>query len=109
MNTTYDSPVFYGSKPVAPYAKNAIRYTQSKDGRVIYAIYLAGESESRPPAAITLEGMQLRAGSTISLLGTTHRALSWRNAGGAAIVSIPESVRTNPPCRYAWVLKLVVP
>ena len=95
----------YGSKPIAPYAKSAIRYTQSKDGRTVFAVYLAGDAEVRPPAEITIEGVRPKTGGTIRLLGASNVALPWRLTGDSIIVLVPESIRSNPPCQHAWVLR----
>jgi alpha-L-fucosidase len=95
----------YGSRPMAPYAKNAIRYTQSKDGRTVYAVYLADAREQGPPADIAIDGVQPRDGSAVRFLGAATQALHWRKTSTGAVVSIPETLRNAPPCQHAWVLR----
>jgi hypothetical protein len=31
--------------------------------------------------------------------------LPWEPAGAGFVIQIPESVRTNPPCQYAWAFR----
>lgn len=38
----------YGTRPIAPYSYDKWRFTQSKDGKVMYAIYMLDEGESMP-------------------------------------------------------------
>lgn len=38
----------YSTRPASPYTQGSWRFTQSKDGKVLYAIYLLGEGQSLP-------------------------------------------------------------
>ena len=49
----------YGTRPLKPYAKDRVRYTQSKDGMHRYAIYLLDDGEV-PPSRIEVDGMVYR-------------------------------------------------
>ena len=49
----------YGTRPLKPYAKGRVRYTQSKDGLHNYIIYLLEEGEI-PPQRIEVDGYVYR-------------------------------------------------
>lgn len=49
----------YGTRPLKPYAKNNVRYTQSKDGMHRYIIYLLDEGVN-PPSRIEVDGLVYR-------------------------------------------------
>lgn len=49
----------YGTRPLKPYAKDRVRYTQSKDGQHRYAIYLLDDGEV-PPTRIEVDGLVYR-------------------------------------------------
>ena len=98
-----NSEAIYNSRPLAPYREGKLAYTQGKDGST-YAIYLADAGETTMPAQIRLPGITPARNGTIALLGTQEN-LKWEMAGADRVVLIPESVRKNPPCPYAWVFK----
>jgi len=94
----------YGSRPLAPYRDGANCLTQSRQGAA-YAIYLTGENEKSLPARITIASVTPATNARISLLGAAGD-LPWELSGGRLTVRIPESIRKNPPCEHAWVLKI---
>ncbi len=94
----------YGSRPLAPYRDGANCLTQSRQGAA-YAIYLTGENEKSLPARITIASVTPATDARISLLGAAGD-LPWELSGGRLTVRIPESIRKNPPCEHAWVLKI---
>jgi alpha-L-fucosidase len=98
----------YTSRPLPPYAETRIRYTRNKAGDVAYAFFLADESEGQLPSEIMLYSMQPREGSDIYLLGAAQQSLKWKKVNRGTLISIPEALQKNPPCQYAWVLKLSV-
>ena len=64
---------------------------------------LADENEPAPPAEIRFSSLPPRKGSEVRMLGVTQ-PLKWKQSGNEIIVTIPEKVRKNPPCKYAWTL-----
>jgi alpha-L-fucosidase len=93
----------YATRPVAPHAAEKVRFTRSGDGHV-YAIYLAGEGETAPPAILRVPARAPAAGTRIRLLGA-EEPLDWEPEGEGFVVRVPDRVREAPPCRDAWSLR----
>ena len=99
-----NSTAIYDTHPIAPYKENNICLTQNDNGNV-FLFYLAGEGETKMPEEITVTSIQPKKGTKISLLGTKYK-LRWKNTENGFIVTIPDSIRKNPPAEYAWVFKI---
>ena len=93
----------YGTRAVAPYREGRLCYTRLPDGST-HAIYLAAPGEDGPPAALALPSFTPRPGSAVTMLGVAE-PLAWERRPEGVVVQIPESVRENPPCQHAWVLR----
>lgn len=106
----------YGSKPAAPYQQGEdIFYTQ-KDGK-LYAFYLYESTETQDnssvspstpqlPSELVLEGLDLKRGSKLTMLGSRN-SLKWASLpGGSVRILIPEKLRSNPPSRFAVCLEI---
>ena len=78
--------------------------TKLSDGTVFF-IYLAEKDEETMPAEIIITSHQPSKKSKVTLLGTSKR-LKWKKEGNGFIVTIPEGLRNNPPCKYAWTIKV---
>ena len=81
-----------------------VRYTQSKDGRYVYAISLEWPGER-----LNLKRVRPRQGSAIRMLGV-EGPLEWRmDDTRGLIVEIPPALQTeaNRPCRQAYSFKIV--
>jgi alpha-L-fucosidase len=94
----------YNTRPISPYKQGKICFTSLRDGTV-YAIYLADENESEPPAGISLTGIGLANGARVSLLGTDI-PLKWERTANGALINIPEEARRKAGGKYAWALKI---
>ena len=94
----------YKTRPLAPFKEKNICFTSLPDGSV-NAIYLAGESESTPPATLMIESLRPAPDAKIHLLGYS-KPLKWNMTEGGLRISIPEKVRTHPPCEYAWTIRI---
>jgi alpha-L-fucosidase len=94
----------YNSRPIRPPGYKNLRFTSNPDG-TIYVIYMAGEKESVMPSSVFVDGFQPSKGSTIELLGRRGK-LRWKQEGSGFRISIPSSVRNNPPCDHAWTFKV---
>jgi alpha-L-fucosidase len=81
---------------------DAVRYTRSKDGRLVYAIAL-----SWPGPELKLERAQPAAGSTVTLLGLAQ-PLAWTRRGDGVSIRIPEALAdpARRPCGTAWVFRI---
>ena len=95
----------YGTEPTAPYKETKVAFTRKKDSDTVYAVYLAGEGESAPPARIWVSSLQPAPNASVRLLGH-DQPLQWEAVGTGFMASIPEAVRRAPPCGNAWVLKI---
>ncbi len=102
-----NSEAIYGTRPIAPYKEGKVCLTRKKNGTV-YAIYLADADETRPPSKIWMSTYQPDPEAKMHLLGAREN-LHWQKVGKGFWVDIPESVRQNPPCRYAWTVKIEEP
>jgi alpha-L-fucosidase len=94
----------YSSRPLAPYRSGKIGYTQLKDGTA-YAMYLADENETFMPAMISQPSLPAAGDARITLLGAKE-TLKWERKGNDISILIPDSLRKNPPCAYAWTFKI---
>jgi len=94
----------YGSRPVAPYREGKVCLTGRDDGTV-YCIYLADENEAGPPSRIWMSSVCPAPGASVSLLGATGD-ITWQKVGNGFCADIPEALMGNPPCAYAWTLKI---
>ncbi|MDD5508769.1 MAG: alpha-L-fucosidase [Bacteroidales bacterium] len=100
-----NSEAIYGTRVIAPYKQGKVCLTSKKDG-TLYLIYLADENEARMPAVIPVEGLCPDEGDGATLLGSGKK-LKWYKKGDGFEVKIPASIRDNPPCSDAWVVKIV--
>ncbi len=94
----------YSTRAVAPYKEGTVCYTRAKDG-TINAICLSDGKDATPPATVSIPSFAPRQGTTVSLLGVDD-PLVWEPDGNGCTVHIPESVRSVPPCSYAWTIRL---
>jgi alpha-L-fucosidase len=95
----------YATRPLAPYKEGKVCLTQKKDGKTIYAIYLAGEEEQQMPAKIWLSTLRLPKNARVRLLGT-EGDLTWETVGTGFLVDVPQQWQQQPPCKHAWVLEI---
>jgi alpha-L-fucosidase len=94
-----------GTRTVLPYKESNICYTRKPDGTV-YAVYLAGEDETAPPAKVMLTSHRPGPKGRVEMLGLPGRSLKWESVGRGALVEIPSAGRKKPPCGHAWTLKI---
>ncbi|MCC6462351.1 MAG: alpha-L-fucosidase [Saprospiraceae bacterium] len=88
------------------YRQGKLAFTQR--GSLLYAIYLAEETETALPKEIRLDNLALPAGTEVELLGHKGR-LRWEAAGPSTVLFSPEKARQTPPCDFAWVFRLKMP
>jgi len=94
----------YGTRAVPPHGAGKVRLTRAADGTA-YAIYLAGDGETRLPAVVSVPGLRPAAGTSVSLLGR-DLPLRWEPAAGGSVIEVPEELRDDPPCDYAWAFRI---
>jgi len=93
----------YGTRAAAPGIENNICFTRRPDG-AINAIYLAGENEESIPESIRILSFRPRQGSEVMMLGALP-PMAWKASGGGFEIRVPDSVRSRPPCGYAWTFR----
>ena len=59
-----NSEAIYETRTVAPYKEGKVCLTKKKDGGAVYAVYLPGKDENRPPQSISLKSLQPAAGAS---------------------------------------------
>ena len=98
-----NAEAIHGTRAIAPYKAGNICYTAKGDR--IYAIVLAGEGETRPPAKVTLTGLCPAPEVDIRLLGC-EKPICFQVLDGGAEVVLPVE---DPPCEHAWVFTFRAP
>jgi alpha-L-fucosidase len=93
----------YGTRAMAPYKDGKVCINRKGDD-LMYLFYMAGEGEEMP-AAMTMKGMTLPAGSKVSVLGSGTKC-SWKNGEDSFTVTVPQQVRKDPPSDHVWVMKI---
>ena len=99
-----NAEAIYGTKPIAPYKEGRVCYTSLADGTV-YAIYLAADGETVPPARIVLGRIVPEKGGVIRMLGVKG-PVRWERSAAGAVLIVPAGAVADPPCRDAWVFKI---
>ena len=90
-------------QPRAEGGNAPIRFTRSKNGRVLYAVCFR-----RPGSNLTLNTVQARRDMKVTLLGRDE-PLKWRgDATGKLVIEIPRSVddEAKRPGKVAWTLRI---
>lgn len=97
----------YNSKPVAPYEKDNVVYTQSKDGKTKYVFLLADDKDENItiPATVPVDAGLVTAKTKVSILGFKEAA-KIVNANGAANIVLPKQI-AGKAGKYAVVFRLV--
>ena len=102
-----NSEGIYATKAVEPYQDGPVYYTQKGD--YVYAFYVPEEgAEEAVPAVIKVPSFTATSSKGVQLMGS-KKSLKWVKAPkGGMLVTIPESLRKNPPCEHIWCLKIKV-
>jgi len=97
----------YETRAIAPYESGNIYFINKKDSNLVYAIYLPDKDEQTLPSTIRINNIQPKENAEIFMLGVNDK-LIWKKTVNGFVVNIPESVRKNPPCKYAWTIKFSI-
>ncbi len=100
-----NSEAIYETRSIPPYKEDNVCLTQNRKNHAVYAIYLAAEEESGPPASVSLTSFLPADNATITMLGSKE-TLSWERREDRVVIKIPESIQEKPPCDHAWVFKI---
>ena len=93
----------YKTRPIPPYKSGDVCFTQSKDGKIVYALQLLKEKETLP-SAISFSGLDIPTGSTVQLVGN-HQKLKWKKEGETTIVFLPP----NGKLLHAVAVRFILP
>jgi alpha-L-fucosidase len=95
----------YSTRPRAPYVDGNIRYTQLADGS-INAIFLSEKETDMLPAVVEVPSFSPRPGTQVVMLGLAT-PLAWEPRGRGCWITIPDTIRKNPPCAHAWTFRFL--
>lgn len=94
----------YNTKGQEYFGHDQFRFTYQEDGSV-NAIYLADETEMEMPDYFTIKNPAFKRIQKIELLGSNQQ-FTWEVNGSRVRISVPDAVRSAPPCDYAWVFRI---
>jgi alpha-L-fucosidase len=94
----------YETVNTMPYRDNNIFFTAKED--TVFAIYLKNDNQTTMPSQISWHSHLPRSNSNVYLLGYPY-PLYYNISSNAVNVFIPTEIQNNPPCRHAWVFKIV--
>ncbi|MDZ7262318.1 MAG: alpha-L-fucosidase, partial [candidate division KSB1 bacterium] len=100
-----NSEAIYGTRPISRFKDGKVCLTQNKTSGAVYAIYLADENETHPPAKIWLNRLQPASRAQVTMLGVPGK-LSWQEVGNGVLIDIPQKAQHQPPCLHAWTVKI---
>jgi len=89
----------FNTKGREDFKEGKVSFTVSKNGS-LNAIYLADENEKNPPAEVVIMSVNIEKRAKINMLG--YGEVEWERVSDGVKVFIPEEVRNNPPCAFAW-------
>lgn len=92
----------YTTRPYKQPIEGSISYTQSKDGKYVYAIVKEWNGKE-----LNLKNIKAAKGSQIKMLGF-DKPFEWENTPNGLVVKLPDYLQDakNRPYKYAWVLKI---
>jgi alpha-L-fucosidase len=93
----------YATKPwLVSHEGDNIWFTQSKDGKNVYAI-----CTQWPENELVIKSVYLDNGAKVTMLGT-DRKLEWKRRGfkNKLVIKIPDSLKSEKPCEHAYVFKM---
>jgi alpha-L-fucosidase len=92
----------YSTRSYAQQVEGPVSYTQSKDGRYLYAII-----KDWPGIELNLKGVHPIKNSKIEMLGNDQN-LKWINTTDGISIDLPSKMQDpeNRPCNYAWIVKI---
>jgi alpha-L-fucosidase len=90
----------YATRQAVTPREDDVRFTRSKDGKLVYAIRCAW-----PGASLRLKSVRAAEGSTVRMLGVAQ-PLSWRQDAEGLTIAIPEGLAARKPCEHAYVFQI---
>lgn len=98
-----NSEAIYKTRAVEPYKDGKVCLTARGDS-LTYLLYMADEGEEMP-AIISTSSVSFADGATIEMPGVKG-ILNWEKRGDGIEISIPRSLRNDPPSDWVWVFRV---
>ena len=92
--TSRNGKAIYGTRITKHYQDGRTWFTQSKDGKTLYALYCI--DPATPVTKVEWTGNEPTKGSRIILLHT-GKPVSWKKEGDKTVIQIPKGLPTNLP------------
>ncbi|MDR1743046.1 MAG: alpha-L-fucosidase, partial [Dysgonamonadaceae bacterium] len=92
----------YNTRPRRVWQEDDIRFTQSKDGRTVYAF-----TNDLSGMEIRLKSVPVQAGTKVSLLGY-NKPLKWEFSNNELVISVPKDLLSKMPpvAQEYWTFKI---
>jgi len=91
----------YATRPWSSWKDgDGIRFTRSKDNKYVYVHSLAW-----PGPVFKTALVRPKPGSNISMIGVKE-PLKWAQTDKELIIEIPDALKDNKPCEFAWAFKI---
>lgn len=102
-----NSEGIYNSKPLAPFSSGNVYLTQTKDGKTVYAFYLAEKGDDVVlPAQVAIEGLGIsNKKTTASLLGFKDK-LKLKQDDNKLLIDIPAKLQGKVVAKHAVAFKI---
>ncbi|MBN2632924.1 MAG: alpha-L-fucosidase [Bacteroidales bacterium] len=97
-----NSEAIYGTRSLAPFKEGKVAISKKGDN-TIYIYYLAGPDE-KLPEQIGMTTFKLPVHAKVTMLGS-KKMLNWRNTEKGFILTVPATLRSNPPSKYVSVFR----
>ncbi|MBK8946864.1 MAG: alpha-L-fucosidase [Ignavibacteriae bacterium] len=95
----------YETRSIKPYKESNICFTNKKNTKTVYAIYLADENDKKLPSEIFISSFIPKAGSKINLLGF-DKEIVWKKISNGIIISVPNEIQKKLKSEFAWTFKI---
>lgn len=96
----------YETRPLKPYEQGDLYFTHKRDVRR-FAILATGKPDAKLPETFVIPAAVAQGASSVKLLGSEEKIGHEKDSDGGFVVTLPASVRDNPPCQSAWTFELV--
>jgi len=100
-----NSEGIYNTVPVAPYSKENIFYTKSKDKDLIYLYWLSESDDVKLPKEFTSLMSSNKTIKKVTLLAN-QQSVNWKVKDNNLTLLMPKSMNSKQPIKYAAVFKI---
>ncbi|MCJ8209827.1 alpha-L-fucosidase [Mucilaginibacter sp. RS28] len=84
----------YGSKAIAPYSDGNTYFTQSKNGKAVYAFVLGDGEKVSLPSSLTVKLNNTKGLKAARLLGSNQK-LKWKTSENGVLITIPAALQNS--------------